>query len=267
MAVLAVTLLVVSGILTRSVAGVSEIIKSDKSLIFMQRMGPPPGFITIYQALAANTVTIRSSRGHRLISTGLYVGDLAEPGAVPSLLEGLPGGLKRFIQIGGSDSVLAYFVAPARGLTLGVVRVATSWRQLDGAVITIDRAADLAAIVIVLPESELSKFYLPLPVDARPLSAQPLRVLLLHRDPAVYTRSKAFVFTRGGVADGVPWCDTPVNGASAGSPLVYVSPAGDVSLLGLAVPAPAANRCAVIGSWTVGRFIHKVASSADGGGG
>ena len=220
--------LIAAGVLTRQVTGARELGTFDRSLIFMQRMGAPPTLINLYQALEANTVTIRGARSDRLISTGLYAGDLAQPRELPGLLQGLPGGVKRFLQAGGSDSDLVYFVAPAAGLTAGSVRVDTPFRQLNGAVIAIDRADGLAAIVAELPAGERAKFYEPLQVDERPSGTLSLRMLILHRDPARYARSTAFVLTSGGVAGGTPDCDTPVHGASAGSPLVYISPAGQI---------------------------------------
>ncbi len=263
-AVFIMSVLLAAGVLTRDVTGAQEIATSDRFLMFMQRMGPQPGMIDLYKALAADTVTIRDPRSRRLISTGLYAGDVAQPRAVPGVLQELPIGIKRFIQVGESDSDLVYFVAPARGLAVGSVRVDTPWKQLDGAVITTDRAADLAAIVVSLPASEVANFYVPLPADRRPAGTLSLRMLLLHR-PARYVRSASFVLTRGSVAGGTPECDTPVSGPSAGSPLVYISPAGKASLLGLAIASSAPDRCAVIGSWVIGQFMRRLLASADGG--
>jgi hypothetical protein len=264
---LVVAMLAIAGILTRSVSGASGIAAADRSLEFMQRMGPPPVLTSLYQLLAADTVAIRNSSTGQLISTGLYQGDVLKLGTVPGFLDGLPGGVKRFIALGTWNSYLTYYVVPARGLTSRAVRVQTSWGQLAGAVVSIDRSADLAAIVAVVPQGQISKFTGPINVYSGPLAAGTLRMLVVHRNPEVYARSAGYVLTSGGASGEVgsenTWCDLPVNGASAGSPVFDVSPEG-ATLLGLAVPSSAPGRSSVIGSWTVNQFMSRVIPSGIG---
>lgn len=267
LAVLAVASIVAAGVLTRDVTGAGGIAGSDQSLMLMQRMGPPPAMIGLYELLAADTVAVRNSSTGQLISTGLYAGDVIKPATVPGLLGGLPASVKRAIELGASNSYLAYFVAPARGITSRSVRVVTSWKQLDGTVIRTDRAADLSVIAVVVPQDQVSKFYVPLPIDAQPARLLSLAMLLVHRNPAVYTRSAGFALTSGGVSGGQAWCGLPVSGASAGSPVAYVSPAGAMSLLGLAVPSSVPGRCSVIGSWTVAQVMAAATAPGRGGAG
>jgi hypothetical protein len=261
---LAVATLAVAGILTRSVSGASGIAAADRPLEFMQRMGPPPAMTGLYELLAADTVAIRSSSTGQLISTGLYQGDVLKPGAVPGFLNGLPGGVKRFIALGSSNSYLTYYVVPARGITSRTVRVQTSWGQLAGAVVSVDRPAGLAAIVAVVSQGQISKFAGPIDIYPEPLVAGALRMLVVHRNPEVYARSADYVLTSGGAGGDKAWCDLPVNGASAGSPVFDVSPGG-ATLLGLAVPSSAPGQSSVIGSWTVNQFMSGVIPSGTGG--
>jgi hypothetical protein len=261
---LAVATLAVAGILTRSVSGASGIAAADRPLEFMQRMGPPPAMTGLYELLAADTVAIRSSSTGQLISTGLYQGDVLKPGAVPGFLNGLPGGVKRFIALGSSNSYLTYYVVPARGITSRTVRVQTSWGQLAGAVVSVDRPAGLAAIVAVVSQGQISKFAGPIDIYPEPLVAGTLRMLVVHRNPEVYARSADYVLTSGGAGGDKAWCDLPVNGASAGSPVFDVSPGG-ATLLGLAVPSSAPGQSSVIGSWTVNQFMSGVIPSGTGG--
>jgi hypothetical protein len=260
---LAVTMLAVAGILTRSVSGASGIAAADRPLEFMQRMGAPPTMTGLYQLLAADTVAIRNSSTGQLISTGLYQGDVLKLGTVPGFLGGLPGGVKRFIALGTWNSYLTYYVAPARGITSRTVRVQTSWGQLAGAVVRVDRSVGLAAIVAVVPQGQISKFLGPINVYSGPLAAGALRMLVVHRNPEIYARSAGYVLTRGVVGGESTWCDLPVNGASAGSPVFDVSPGG-ATLLGLAVPSSAPGRSSVIGSWTVNQFMSGVIPSGTG---
>jgi hypothetical protein len=261
---LAVVVLAVAGILTRSVSGASGIAAADRPLEFMQRMGPPPAMTGLYQLLAADTVAIRNPSTGQLISTGLYQGDVLKAGTVPGFLNGLPSGVKRFIALGTSNSYLTYYVVPARGISSRTVRVQTSWGQLAGAVVGVDRRAGLAAIVAVVPQGQISKFVGPIDIYPEPLVAGPLRMLVVHRNPEVYARSADYVFTSGGVGGDNAWCDLPVNGASAGSPVFDVSPGG-ATLLGLAVPSSAPGRSSVIGSWTVNQFMSGVIPPGTGG--
>src|ERR1017187_3315954 len=87
LAVLTLAVLIVAGVLTRSVTGASRVAASDQSLMFMQRMGPPPTLIALYELLAAATVAIRSSSTGQLISTGLYAGDMSAPATVPGIFD------------------------------------------------------------------------------------------------------------------------------------------------------------------------------------
>jgi hypothetical protein len=228
-------------------------------------MGPPPAMTGLYQLLAADTVAIRNPSTGQLISTGLYQGDVLRLGTVRSFLDGLPGGVKRLITLAAANSYWTYYVVPTRGITSRIVRVQTSWGQLAGAVVSVDRAAGLAAIVTVVPQSQISKFLVPIGIYPEPLAARALRMLVVHRNPEVYARSADYVFTSGGVSGGNAWCDLPVNGASAGSPVFDVSPGGGATLLGLAVPSSAPGRSSVIGSWTVNQFMSRVISSGTGG--
>ena len=262
--VLAVAMLAVAGVLTRSVSGASSIAAADRSLEFMQRMGPPPAMTGLYQLLAADTVAIRSASTGQLISTGLYQADVLKLGTVPGFLNGLPGGVKRFIALGSSNSYLTYYVVSARGITSRTVRVQTSWGQLAGAVVSVDRSVGLAAIVAVVPQGQISKFLGPIDIYGEPPVAGALRMLVVHRNPAVYARSAGYVLTSGGVGGGNAWCDLPVYGASAGSPVFDVSPGG-ATLLGLAVPSSAPGQSSVIGSWTVNQFMSGVIQSGNGG--
>jgi hypothetical protein len=264
LAVLAVAALAVAGILTRSVSGASGIAASDRSLMFMQRMGPPPFMMPVYSVLAADTVAIRNSSTGQLISTGFYQGDLLKPGTVPGFLGGLPGGVKRFIALGTSNSYLTYYVVPAHGLTSRTVRVQTSWGQLAGAVVSVDRPVGLAAIVAVVSQGQISKFVGPIDIYSEPEAPESLRMLVVHRNPEIYARSADYALTSGGVSGENAWCDLPVNGASAGSPVYDISPGG-ATLLGLAVPSSAPGRSSVIGSWTINQFMSGVISSASGG--
>jgi len=260
--VLTVAGLAVAGVLTRSVSGANGISAGDRSLMLMQRMGPPPEMIGLYQLLAADTVAIRNSSTGGLISTGLYVGDMLKPATLPGFLDGLPGNVKRLIAIGASNSYLAYFVVPARGINSRQVRVQTLWGQLAGAVVRISHPLGLAAVVAVVSQGQLSKFFVPLHSY---VPAGQMAMLVVHRNPALYARSAGFVLTSGGISRGRAWCGLPVTGASAGSPVAYVSPAGDTWLLGLAMPSSVHGRCSVIGSWTIAQFMSLVVESGTGG--
>jgi len=260
---LVVAMLAVAGVLTRSVTGARGIAAADRPLEFMQRMGPPPTMTSLYQVLAADTVAIRNSSTGQLISTGLYQGDTLKLGTVPGFLDGLPGSVKRLITLGTSNSYWTYYVVPARGITSRTVSVQTSWGQLAGAVVSVDRAAGLAAVAAVVSQSQISKFIGPIDVFSEPLVAGALRLLVVHRNPEVYARSAGYVLTSGGVTNGTAWCDLPVNGTSAGSPVFDVSQNG-ATLLGLAVPSSAPGRSLVIGSWTVNQFMLGVIPSGTG---
>ncbi len=260
---LVVAILAVAGILTQSVSRASTLAAADRPLEFMQRMGPPPGMISLYRLLAADTVAIRNSSTGQLISTGLYFGDRLKLGTVPGYLDGLPSGVKRLIRLGTWNSYLTYYVVPTRGLTSRTVRVQTSWGQLGGAVVSVDHTAGLAAIVAVVPQGQISKFLTPIDIYSKPLVAGALRLLVVHRNPEVYARSTDYVLTSGGASDGKAWCDLPVNGTSAGSPVFNVSPGGS-TLLGLAVPSSGRGRTSVIGSWTINQFMSGVIPSGTG---
>jgi hypothetical protein len=255
--------LAVAGLLTRSVSGAGGIAAADRPWEFMQRMGPPPAMISLYQLLAADTVAIRNSPSGQLISTGLYQGDVLKPGTVPGFLDGLPGGVKKLISLGTTNSYWTYFVVPARGITSRTVRVQTSWGQLTGAVVRVDRAAGLAAIVAVVSQGQISRFLAPIDIYSAPLQGGALRLLVVHRNPEAYSRSADYVLTSGGVSNGIARCDLPVNGTSAGSPVFDVSPGG-ATLLGLAMPSSAPRRSSVIGSWTINEFISGVIPSGTG---
>ena len=263
-AALALALVALAGAVTRSVGGASGIVASDQSLLSMQRMGPPPSLIGLYQLLAADTVSISNPSTGRLISTGLYVGSVLKPGTLPSFFDGLPAHLQRLLELGSSNSDLVFFVAPARGIDTRSVTVGASWKQLAGTVVKLDRPADLAAIAAVVPQNDVAKFYVPLPIAPQTVAAIPLTTLLIRLNPASYSRSAGFSFTSGGISDGRAWCDRPVAGASSGSPIVYISPFGDMELLGLAVPAAVPHRCSVIASWTLGQFADAVMAASVG---
>jgi hypothetical protein len=260
--VLAVAGLAAAGVATRSVSGANGISASDRSLTLMQRMGPPPAMIGLYQLLAADTVAIRNSSTGGLISTGLYVGDMLKPATLPGFLDGLPGNVKRLIALGASNSYLAYFVAPDSGIDSRRVQVQTPWGQLAGAVVRISHLLGLAAVVTVVSQGQLNKFFVPLHSY---VPAGQMAMLVVHRNPAVYARSAGFVLTSGGISRGHAWCDLPVTGTSAGSPVAYVSPAGATWLLGLAMPSSVHGRCSVIGSWTIAQFVSLAVESGTGG--
>ena len=159
------------------------------------------------------------------------------------------------LALGASSNYSALFIAPLRYIQTRAVRVDTSALQLNGTVISTNKALGLAAITATVSQKQVSGLEQPPTLLDYPYSAVPLRLLIMRRNPYLHQRSAGFVLTSGGLQPGQSWCDAPVSGADQGSPVAYVSPSGGFFLIGLATPSPDPGRCSILGAWTIGEFV------------
>jgi hypothetical protein len=254
---LACAALVAAGVLTHCCVHPGRLTKADQSPMRMQRMGPPSYLQAAYEQLSRGAVAIRDSSTGRVVATGIYAASSLELARLPAAISFLPTGLKHMLALGASYNYSALFIAPLRYIRTRTVRVDTSALQLPGVVVRTNKALGLAAVVATVSQDQLSGLDTPPPLLAYPLSAAPLRLLILRRNPDYGHRSAGFVLTSG-LSAGRGWCDTPVSGAGSGAPLGYVSPSGRFFLAGLAMPSPAPGRCSILGAWNLGEFVALV---------
>jgi len=251
--VLAAAGLLAAGALTHFAVRPGLLAATDKSLMLMQRMGPPPALLGAYEELNADTAAIRDPSTGRVVAAGTFIEELNDPAALPGFTSLLPGSVRHLIELGQTDTTFAViFVAPLGNIPSQNLLVDTGPLQLPGTVIRTDAAAGLAAIAVTMNQAQLSGLVAPPPSAHEPAAGSvPLPQLILRRNPGLYHRSAGFVLTSGDIrADGPWWCGTPVSGAESGAPIGYVSPSGEFILIGLAVPSLTPGRCAILSAWT-----------------
>jgi Clp amino terminal domain, pathogenicity island component/PDZ domain len=262
-AALAVVLLAVAGVATRAEVNARPLASADRQLMRMQRMGPPFDLQGGYQELREDTAALRDPRTGRVVGSGIYVQDQLILASLPPFLSRLPANVRRLMELTKSDTYAVIFIAPLQEITSRTLLVDTAGTQLPGVVIGTDQALDLAAVDVTMTQSQISGLVGPPLLAAAPRpGALELRRLILRRNPALFSRSVGYVLTAAtlhGSRRGQ--CATAVSGADSGAPLLEVTATGEIGLIGLAVPATAPMRCAVLGAWTFGPFLSFVTSA------
>lgn len=248
--------LLAGGVLTHVAVHPGQLATADQSLMLMQRMGPPPDLLDAYEDLNADTAVIRDRSTGRVIAAGVFLEALNDPAALPSFTSLLPTSVRHlleFAQAGTSYAVI--YVAPLGNIASRNLLVDSGPLQLPGTVIRTDAAAGLAAIEVTMTQGQEADLTALL-MAAPPVGRVSLPELILRRNPGLYQRSAGYVLTSGVLQAGGPlWCDTPVFGGGSGSPIGYVSPSGEILLIGLAVPSPTPGRCTILGAWTFDPLI------------
>jgi hypothetical protein len=255
-AALAAAGLLAGGVLTHVAVHPGQLAEEDQTLMLMQRMGPPPDLLDAYEDLNADTAVIKDRATGRVIAAGVFLEALNDPAALPAFTSLLPAGVRHlleFEQTGTSYAVI--YVAPLGNIVSQNLLVDSGPLQLPGTVIRTDAAAGLAAIEVTMTQGQEADLTALL-MAAPPASRVSLPELILRRNPGLYQRSAGFVLTGGVMQAGGPmWCDTPVSGGGSGAPIGYVSPSGQILLIGLAVPSLTPGRCTILGAWTFDPLI------------
>jgi hypothetical protein len=253
---LVAVVLLAAGTLTHFAVRPGRLATADRSLMRMQRMGPPPYLQGAYEDLNSVTVAISAAGSGRVLATGIFAEDFLKLAKLPGFSSFLPTGVKHFLEVGGANTYTAVFVAPLQDITQRRLLVDTTSVQLPAVVIGTDQALGLAAIAASMSQSQMLGMYNPPAAFSRPpTGVVPLHLLVMRRNPSLHTRSAGFVLTSGGLRGGRGWCATPVSGADSGAPLGYVSPSGAFFLAGLALPGPVRDQCSILGSWNIDRFL------------
>jgi PDZ domain len=262
-AVLAAVGLLAAGAMTHFGVRPGRLAAIDKSLTLMQRMGPPPYLLNAYEELNADSAVIRDRSTGRVIAAGMFIESLDDPAALPGFTSLLPSGIKHLLELEREGTQYAViFVAPLGTITSRNLLVETGPLQLPGTVIRTDAADGLAAIEVTMSETQVSGLVGPPVAINTSAGTVPLPQIIVRRNPGLYGRSAGFVLTSGVIsATGSWWCDTPVSGAGAGAPIGYVTPTGQLVLVGLAVPSSTPGRCAILDARTFYRLLVFSATS------
>ena len=262
-AVLAAGGLLVAGALTHFSVRPGRLAETDKSLTLMQRMGPPPYLLNAYEELNADTAVIRDRSTGRVEAAGMYIESLDDPAALPGFTSLLPTSVRHLLELGREGTQYAViFTAPLRTITSRNVLVDTGPLQLPGTVIRTNAAYGLAAIEVTMTENQVSGLVgPPVPINTSAVTV-PLPQIIVRRNPGLYGRSAGFALTSGVIsATGSWWCDMPVSAAGSGAPIGYVTPAGQLVMVGLAVPSSTPGRCAILQARTFYQLVVFSATS------
>lgn len=262
-AVLAAAGLLAAGAMTHFGLRPGRLAATDKSLTLMQRMGPPPYLLNAYEELNADTAVIRDRSTGRVVAAGMFIESLNDPAALPGFTSLLPSGVRHLLEIERTGTRYAViFAAPLGTITSQNVLVDTGPLQLPGTVIRTNAADGLAAIEVTMTETQVSGLVGPPVAINTSAGTVPLPQIIVRRNPGLYGRSAGFVLTSGVVSTtGSWWCNTPVSGAGSGAPIGYVSPSGQLVLVGLAVPSSTPGRCAIVEARTFYQLVVFSATS------
>ncbi|MGO9082583.1 MAG: PDZ domain-containing protein [Streptosporangiaceae bacterium] len=250
-------LLLAAGAVTHFAVRTGNLPVTDRPLMRMDRMGPPPYLQNSYEDLNDDTAAVRDPFTGHVIATGVFAGAVVHPAAEPSITTLFPGSVQHFLREVSIPTYSAIFVAPSAEIKSQRVTVDLASLRLPGVVVDSDHALGLAAIVVPMSQDQASHLVGPLKFIAPPPPGTiRLPQLILRLNPASHQRSSGFILTSGGIrAPGEPWCDTSVSGSDAGSPLAEILPSGFLVLAGLAVPSPTHGQCSMIGSWAIGQIL------------
>jgi S1-C subfamily serine protease len=265
--VLVLALLAVAGVLTHFDAGAGGLPAADRDLMHMQRMGPPPDLQAAYEELRADTVTVQRPGASRPMAAGVFVGTLAVNPALPGVASIFPGTIKKLMATLSGPAYDAVFAIPLTPALPQKVAVDLDGSDLPGTVSYENSALDLAAVKVLVSQSELGKLIGPPIFFNQPSGPTDLRRLII-RLGLQPGRAAGYVFTSGILeSTGLSQCETSISPGESGSPIGWVSLQGTLVLAGLAVPSADRGHCGVIGSWLIAPFLqlmianHKVTGS------